>query len=128
MLPQDDHFFKINVNALLEDLGLTDLPQEEKQKFADLVKSNVIAKLEFHLDSLIENEEERKDLNAVADNPDLVIDFFKSVKGVNFQELVAKFLIEVREELLQDVAYIKGTIAATQDFDSEPTPKPTESE
>jgi hypothetical protein len=112
MLPDNDHFFKINVNALLEDLALTDLPQEEKQKFAELVKSNVLAKLEFHLDSLIENEQERNDLNAVADNPELVIDFFKSVKGVDFQSLVAKFSIEVREELLQDVAYIKGSIAA----------------
>jgi hypothetical protein len=116
MLPTDDKFFKVNLKALLEDLNLTDLPEDEMQKFAELVKNNIISKLEFHLDTLLENDQERNDLNSVSDNPDLVMDFFRNVKGVDFPALVAKFTIEVREELLQDVAYIKGSMAAKKDI------------
>ena len=105
--------FELNVHQLLIDSGLDGIDVYEKLKIAELVKQTIFAKIETHLLSIL-NDEEKKSLDGAENYPDLVIEFFDRKKDVNFADLVMKYAAEVREELLQDVAYMRGAIEAQQ--------------
>jgi hypothetical protein len=110
----NNKYFEINVAALLVDLGLDEMPDAEKMKVAELVQGNILGKLLVHLTSIVETEEERKMLNDAAEFPEIVIEYFAKKKDVNFPALIIQFTHEVREELLQDVAFLQGAISASQ--------------
>lgn len=105
--------FELNVNQLLIDLGLDTIEESEKLKIAELVKQTIFAKIESYLLSIL-SDEEKKSLEGAENYPDLVIEFFDRKKDVNFTDLVMRFSLEVREELLQDVAYMRGMIEGSQ--------------
>ena len=110
----NNKLFQINVAALLQDLGLSAIPDQEKVKIAKLVEQNISTKLGLYLESLVETEEEQKMLADAGDFPEIIIEYFAEKKNVDFPAMAVKFTHEVREELLQDVAYLRGYVEASQ--------------
>lgn len=102
-------YFELNVKSLLVELGLENLPLEEKQKIAEMIEKNIMAKLQMHLMELLTDEESAK-LDSAADHPEVLMEYFTTKKDVDFAALILGFSAEVREELLKDVAYMRGVM------------------
>ncbi len=104
---------QIDMSMLFAELGLDGLPQEEKDAIAESLHKIMEAKIKLFLMEQLTDEEVKK-LDQM-NNPDGVLEFFQNEKGVNFPELVLAVAQESREELLQDVAYIRGRLDERSD-------------
>ncbi len=104
----DGQKIEIDMNILFEELGLADLPQEVKDEMSEMLHKTMEMKMKYYLMEQLTDEEVAK-LDKM-NNPDGVIQYFIDEKGVNFAELVVAVAQESREELLQDVAYIRGRL------------------
>jgi hypothetical protein len=102
---------EINIDLLLKELGLDSLPETEKSQIAELLHKTIDAKMKLYLMEQVSDDEIGM-LNKMSD--DDVLNFFTEQKGINFDQLIITIAQECREEFLQDVAYIRGQIAATK--------------
>lgn len=97
----------IDIELLLKDLGLQDLNDEQKKQIEDLLMQNIQLKLEEYIVS-IQTDEDAKLLENKSTEEVLI--YFEDNKGVDFNVVMMTLALQCREELLQDVAYIKGMI------------------
>ena len=105
----DNQPLEINIEQLLEELGLKDADEETKKEMAEMFQSIIDAKLKLYLmDSL--DEEEAKKVDGLSEEE--TIKFFEEEKGIDFDALIMAIDKESREEMIQDAAYIQGQIDA----------------
>jgi hypothetical protein len=110
-----DQLINVDLEILIKDLGLEGIDQESKMKVWELFKANVDARLEIFLGDLIESDEEAQKLNLAAENPEIIVEYFTKKKGVDFPLVLAELTLQVREDLMKDVAFIQGMIAGKEE-------------
>lgn len=107
-----NQLINIDLETLIKDLGLEGIDQESKEKIGELFKANVDARLELFLSDLIKSDEEARKLDLAAEHPEIVVEYFSTKKGVDFPLVLTEFALQAREELMKDVSFIQGMIAA----------------
>lgn len=107
----DESKMIFDIEPLFKELGLDTLPAEERAKIAESLADTMDAKLKAELLSMLSEDTELKSVEGLSDE-----DFFKyfvEKKGVDLDKLLAAIALESRQELLDDVAYIRGFIAGS---------------
>jgi len=100
-----------NIELLIQELGLNDLDEDQKSKLAELITDLIESRFMMFLDQEL-TKEELDDLDSI-ENADDQVEYIES-KGINLAQVMLHITQETKEELLQDVAYIRGLMDAQQ--------------
>lgn len=106
-----DQIVEINKDALAEELGIENITDEEKADLYDLFEKNIEAKLTLYLESACSQEELEEVKKLDLDG----LDKFLATKEIDLKVLLIRYTLEVKEDLLKDVAFMKGYMAAKND-------------
>lgn len=109
----NDTAFPIDISLLIAQLGLSDLSGEEKSKIADMLQQTIEAKIKLYLFDQL-SDEEHAHLNTLGDNDQAVLEYLVNTKGIDMNQVIISFAQESREELMQDVAYIRGMMDSSK--------------
>jgi|ETN02SMinimDraft_4_1059925.scaffolds.fasta_scaffold325883_1 hypothetical protein len=99
---------RIVIASLIEELGLSGLTKEQKDKFADLYEKLVDAEMKLTLASEL-TEEEVKSLEGMKD-PEEIATYLNNKLGVNLMLVMTGAMQSVKSKLISDVSYVKAKL------------------